>query len=113
MENLNYKKEDIEKKYLNNMQENYFLKVKDSLLELEKDVIELKDRELKDRKVKIEREIEEIFLKTRPVKNTWHDWLFNYIPDPIRKGASGFKDKILSLFNANTLKQTVHERENN
>ena len=36
------------------MQKNQFLKVKDSLLELEKYIIELKDRE-----VKIKREIEE------------------------------------------------------
>ena len=35
------------------MRENQFLKVKNSLLELEKDFIELKDIELKDRKVKI------------------------------------------------------------
>ena len=35
------------------MRENQFLKVKNSLLELEKDFIELKDIELKDRKAKI------------------------------------------------------------
>ena len=23
--------------------------------------------------------------KTRLVKNTWHDWLNNYIPEPIKK----------------------------
>ena len=23
--------------------------------------------------------------KLRPVKNTWYDWLINYIPKPIRK----------------------------
>ena len=34
------------------MLKNQFLIVKDSLLELEKDFIELKDRELKDREVK-------------------------------------------------------------
>ena len=44
MENLNYKNKSIEKKYLNNMRKNQFLKVKNSLLELEKDFIELKDR---------------------------------------------------------------------
>ena len=49
MENLNLKNENIERKYLNRMQENQFLKVKYSLLELEKDFIELKDKELKDR----------------------------------------------------------------
>ena len=39
-----------------------FLKVKNSLLELEKKM-ELKDRELKDRIEKIENEIEELFHK--------------------------------------------------
>ena len=42
------------------MQKNQFLKVKSSLLELEKDFIGLKDRELIDREVKIKREIEEL-----------------------------------------------------
>ena len=55
MENQNYKNENIERKYLNNMRNNQCLNVKNSLLELEKDVIELKDRELKDREVKIKR----------------------------------------------------------
>ena len=41
MENLNYKKENIERKYLTIMQKNRFLKVNNSLLELEKDFIEL------------------------------------------------------------------------
>ena len=40
-----------------------FLKVKNSLLQLEKDCIELKDRELKDIEVKIKREMEELFFK--------------------------------------------------
>ena len=39
-------------KYLKNMLNNQFLKVKNSLLELEKDFMELKDRELKDREEK-------------------------------------------------------------
>ena len=38
-------------------------KVENCLLELEKDFIELKDRELKDRKVKIEIKIEQMFFK--------------------------------------------------
>ena len=63
MENQNYKNENIERKYLNNMRNNQCLNVKNSLLELEKDVIELKDRELKDREVKIKRETEELFFK--------------------------------------------------
>ena len=110
MENPSYKNEDIERKYLNNMRKNKFLKVMNSLLKLEKDFIELKDRE-----VQIKREIEELFFKpiilskddmyrfeqkemkkTRPIKNTWYDWLINYIPESIRESAGGFKDKIAS-----------------
>ena len=45
MENLSYKNED--RKYMNNMQNNQFLKIKNSLFELERDFIELKDREVK------------------------------------------------------------------
>ena len=37
-ENKNYKNENIEGKYLNIMRKNQFLKVKNSLLELEKDL---------------------------------------------------------------------------
>ena len=44
MEYANFKNENIEKKYLNNMQKSRFLKVKNSLLELKKAFIELKDR---------------------------------------------------------------------
>ena len=62
----------------------------------------MKDRELKDREVKIKSEIEELFFKPiitftdemdkfkqkemkkiRPIKNTWYDWLIDYIPEPI------------------------------
>ena len=49
MENSNYKNENSETKYLNNMRKDQFLKVKNSLLELVKDFIEFKDRKLKDR----------------------------------------------------------------
>ena len=59
----NYKNENTEKKYLKTMQKIQFLKVKNSLLELEKDFIELKDIELKDREVKIKREIKGLFFK--------------------------------------------------
>ena len=45
------------------MRKNQFLNVKNSLLELEKYFIKLKDKELKDREVKIKREIEEVFFK--------------------------------------------------
>ena len=52
MENPNNKNENTEIKYLNNILKNQFLKVKNSLLELEKDLIEFKDSELKDGEVK-------------------------------------------------------------
>ena len=55
MENLNYKNKNVERKYLKNMRKKQFLWVKNSLLELEKHSIELKDRELKDGEVKIKR----------------------------------------------------------
>ena len=45
------------------MWKNQLLKVKNSLWELEKEFIQLKDRELKDREVKIKRDIQELFLK--------------------------------------------------
>ena len=134
MENPNYKKENIEQKYLNKMWENRFSKVKNGLLELKKDFIEskdrelkLKDRELKDREVKITREIEELFSKPifvskddmdkfeqkemktiRPIKNTWYDWLINYIPESIRKSVGGFKDKTVSLLQISTPKQVMY-----
>ena len=44
------------------MQKYKFLTVKNSLLELEKDSMGLKGRELKDRKVKVKREIKELCL---------------------------------------------------
>ena len=63
MENPSFKNENIERKSLNNMLKNQFLKVKNSILELEKDFIELKNREPEDREVKIKRETEELVLK--------------------------------------------------
>ena len=63
MENPNYKNENIEKKYLNNMRKNQFLKIKKNLLELEKDLIELKDTELKDKEMKTKKEKEQLFFK--------------------------------------------------
>ena len=116
-------------KYLNEIRENQFLKVKNSLLELEKGFIELKDKELKDREVKVKREILELFSKPiivstdemdkfeqqemkkiRPIKNTWNNWLIDYILEPARKSSCGFKDKIASLLRTNTPKQTVYGR---
>ena len=100
MENVSYKNQNMERKFFKSIQKNQFLKIKNSLLELEKVFIELKDKELKDREIKIRREIEEIFFKQiivsiddmnkleqkemkkiRPIKNTLYDWLINYIPD--------------------------------
>ena len=61
MENPNHKNENVEKKYLKILRMKQFLKVKNSLLELEKYFVELKDIELKDRELKIKGEIEELF----------------------------------------------------
>ena len=63
MENPNYESENTERIYLKIMQKNQLLKAKNSLLELEKYFVELKDIELKDREVKIKRGIEKLFLK--------------------------------------------------
>ena len=97
MENLNYKKKQTEKKYLNNNQKSQFLKVKIVFWELEKGFIELKDSELKNREAKIIKEIELFFKlifvsiddtdnfeqkemrKVRPIKNTWYDWLIIFL----------------------------------
>ena len=57
------KTKKIEKKYLNNIQENQFLKVKNSLSELEKYFIELKGRELNYIEAQDKREIKELFFK--------------------------------------------------
>ena len=65
MEKLNYKDRNMERKYLK-MWENQFLKVRNSLLELEKDFIELKDIE-----VKIKREIKEFFFNSFLKKKKW------------------------------------------
>ena len=64
MENQNYENQNIERKFLIFMRKDQFLKVKNSILELEKDFIELKDRDLNDREVKIERKIEETSFKS-------------------------------------------------
>ena len=58
MENSNYRND---RKYLNNMQKDQFLKVKNSLLESEKDFVELEHRELKYREIKIKRDRRVIF----------------------------------------------------
>ena len=63
MENLKHKNENSQRKYLNNMEKNPFLKVMNCILEFEKYFMESRNRELKDREVKIKREIEELFLE--------------------------------------------------
>ena len=50
--NQDYKNENIERKYSENMWNNQFLKVKNSMLEFEKLFMKLKDRVLKIRKEK-------------------------------------------------------------
>ena len=57
------KTKKTEKKYLNNIQENQFLKVKNSLSELEKYFIELKGRELNYIEAQDKREMKELFFK--------------------------------------------------
>ena len=56
-EKPSYTKEIIFRKFFKSMRKSQFLKVKNSLIELEKDFIESKDREV------IKREIEELFFK--------------------------------------------------
>ena len=82
---------------------------------------------MKDRKIK--RDTDELFLrpiivsiddmdrferkgmkKIRPIKNTWYDWLINYIPKPIRKVVGGFMDNTVSLSKSKTSKQAVYGR---
>ena len=48
--------------------------------------------------------------KIIPIKNTWYDWLINYIPEPIRKIVGGFKDTVISLFKANIPKPKIDRR---
>ena len=85
--------------------------MKNSLLKLEKDFIEIEDRELKYREVKTKRfkpimvSVDDMdkfeqkeMNKIRRIKNTGYDLLVNYIPEPIRKSVGSFKDKIVSPF---------------
>ena len=65
---------------------------------------------MKDREVKTKREIDELFFKPiiesvddmdinvkkemkkiRPIKNTWYDWLINYIPESSNEKCDSFK----------------------
>ena len=72
---------------------------KNSLLELEKKSKELKDREVRDGKLNIRKEIEKLFFKPIKVpidekemikkgtfpRNNWCDWWIKYIPEAIKK----------------------------
>ena len=62
LKHQNYKNENAETKYLNNIYKDKILKVKSNLWELGKDFKELRHRELKDRKINFRREIEELLL---------------------------------------------------
>ena len=46
--------------------------------------------------------------ENKPIKNAWYDWLINYTPEPITKIVGDFKDKIISLFNTKTPKETAY-----
>ena len=79
------------------MQNRQFWKARNSFLELKKYLIDLKDIDLKEREIKIKREIEQLKIKlifiedinrfekkemkkARPVKNTWFEYLISCIP---------------------------------
>ena len=49
--------------YVDNIQKIRILKVNNSLLEIDKDFKELRDKKLRDRDIKIRKEIEELFFK--------------------------------------------------
>ena len=46
----------------------------------------------------------------RTIKNISYDCFIDYIPKCLIQGVSDFKDKIISIFNTNTPKQTLHGR---
>ena len=48
--------------------------------------------------------------KIRPLKNTWYDWLINYISESTTKMLVVIKIKLLSLFNTTPFKQTGYGR---
>ena len=95
------------------MQKTRFLKVKSTLLKLEKHFIELKEKELKNKELKVKKIIIIVFKpifvsiddmdkfeqkemkKKRSIKNNWYDWLINHIPKPVRKTVGGFKNKVV------------------
>ena len=86
------KNKNIVRVDFNNMQKNQFLKVKLIIVSID-DMDKFEEKEMK---------------KIRPINNTWYDWLINYIPEPIRNSALGFKNKVISPFKTSTPKQTVY-----
>ena len=58
-----YTNEHTEMNYLYNTRKNGILKIKKNVLELERDFEESKDRELRDREIKLRKKIEELFFK--------------------------------------------------
>ena len=100
MENLKHpnSKNKYSMKKLNNTQRNRLLELKNNILKLKNNFIGLKDRELKDRELKIKNEMEELFLNNLLCL---YIWLINYTPEPIRKTVDGFKDKVAHLFKTN------------
>ena len=92
----------------------------------------MKKSELKDKEVKIKREIEELFFKPivvsindmdkfeekemkkiGPIKNAWYDWLTNYIPEPITGSVDSFKIKLLVFLRQIQLNKQCMEEERN
>ena len=129
LEHQDFKNENIEKKYIENMQNNQFLRVKNSLLELEKDFMEMKDIELKDRKEEIKKEIEKLFnnpiivskddmdkfeehemKKIRQIIRNWFHWL-------IKQSVMGEKPKVIIINETKIINEiwrlfnTVQEKE--
>ena len=43
-----------------------------------------------------------IWGRKRPIISSWYNCLINYISEPIRKFASSFKDKSISIFKTKT-----------
>ena len=92
----------------------------------------MKKSELKDKEVKIKREIEELFFKPivvsindmdkfeekemkkiGPIKNAWYDWLTNYILEHITGSVDSFKIKLLVFLRQIQLNKQCMEEERN
>ena len=130
MENQTIRPKILREKYLKNMLNNQFLNAKNSLLELEKDFMELKDRKLKDTEEKTKTEIEELFYKPtivskddmdkfeeqemkkiRPIKGNWLDRLIKQ--SVIRRKSKIIRDKLKDkiINDISTLFETEEEKK--